>query len=195
MKPPEKELLHQWIAGNLEGESLIQVEKWADENPALASSMVGELEEPMEILATVPASLEPPYADFLNSKIEQQIKQSTATAPVAAKSSLIEKVRWVLAPVAIGGMALCFFMGTQFAATSHEEIVHDATSIKVEHTVYVPNESVVVEVMDSEEASMIILDGLEPISDDDLTMVNYTAPDKADSVKLISAELRDKQWY
>ena len=81
-------------------------------------------------------------------------------------------------------------LGTQFG---NADLPQQGGSVS--YQIYVPNESVKVQVIDNEESSMIVLDGLEPISDDDLSMVSYEAPALGDSVRLISAKERVKEWH
>ena len=90
-------------------------------------------------------------------------------------------------------MVVCFFLGTQFA---QKEKVAGGVAKKVESSdnlVYVPSEKVSVCQFDSEVATVIVLDGLDPIADDDLAMTSAREP--RDSVRLVAKETRETLWY
>lgn len=190
MKTPEKEMLQKWVNGELSNDSqLAEVEKWADANPDEASRLLGELEQGID-LSIVDAELEPPYPDFFNAKLEQEIAKLEKPVPsTATNSSLRESFNWLLAPVAALAMVGCFFLGFQFKRETIKPVRAVVENLPVEAYVYVPHESVTVDVYDSDTASMVVLDGLEPIADDDIAMLNVSEPEK--SVRLISAEERD----
>ena len=63
------------------------------------------------------------------------------------------------------------------------------------YQIYVPNEAVKVQVIDSEESSMIVLDGLEPISDEDLSSAFHQLPYPESSNRLILATERSGEWH
>jgi len=112
MKEPSRELIIKWMNAELSGNDLDSVESWADENPDLAGKIISELEEPITSFATIPSVVEPPYADFLNSKIKQGIEAEesfTEAVPVKeVKPSLWSRLQLLFVPVALAAMVASF---------------------------------------------------------------------------------------
>jgi len=169
MNQPDKETILMWINGELAEDVLHDVEAWADENPTMASKLVADLEDPCLSKASIPAEIEPPYPDFLNARIQQAI-ETEEKFEVRQNTTLLERFKWFLAPAVCVAMAVCFLLGTQFGVQENGEKV--VVIPKEENLVYVPSETVSVKQYDSEEATVIILNGLEPIEDDDIVVIS-----------------------
>lgn len=200
MNQPEKETIIAWMNGELKGDALSSIESWADENPAMAEKLSVELESSFDACAGIPQQLEPPHPDFLNAKIRQVIEQGelAATVPEITMTSdgVFSKLQWLLAPLSLAAMALCFFLGTQYADkanTAGAVAKIEGNEKDEDNVVYVPSEEVSVEQFDSDLATVIILEGLEPIADDDLAMLSKEAP--KDSIRFIKKESREVLWY
>jgi len=185
---PNQDLLSKWMAGELEGDQLAQVEAWADANPSEAESEAGKFS--LELSSVIPAEVEPPYPEFFNSKLQHEIEELERTAATPVKPtgiSLMQKLRWLFAPAAAGAMALCFYAGTKVATPATSTGTTPVAEVSKEAEIYVPNGGVTAAVFDSQEAEVIVLDGLEPIPDS-LDIVSAPAPEK--SIRMISAEER-----
>jgi hypothetical protein len=197
MMIPTKEQILAWTEGELEGSALEQVEMWANTYPDEAEKMVSALETPFVAFASMPREVEPPYADFLNRKIQQQIEHEVKMSQkpaFAARASIFHRFRWVFAPVAVAVMSACYLVGTQVGKTMVNPVVADHGMGKVEaELVYVPSDTVSVEQFETDDAKVIVLRGLEPIADDDLAMVNRVAP--KDSIRFASAESQEEQLF
>jgi len=188
MKQPDIDILNQWFSGELEGELLSQVESWANENPELAESMATEFMQPVVELEHLYQPDDVPYPDFFNKKLEQQIFVQEASleeaAVIGSKPRWMQRLSWLFAPVALAAMALCFYLGTQYSSGPSSVPVMASTRVEP-LLIYVPSESVKVEVIESEDASMIVLDGLEPFSDDDITVASHVVPGVPEDNELI----------
>lgn len=194
MKPSEQQL-SDWVRGNLTGSALSQVEKWADDFPDEAVMCVEALEdletlEERPLKGALPSSVEPPYADFFNAKLAKEIKAlGSSHAARVEKGSMPSRISaisrrwlWFAAPSALAIMALCFLLGMNFRTLGAQQ----------ENLVYVPSERVKVTQMYTEEASMIVLDGLEPLGDD---LLEPVSEHKSESeFKTISIQ-RPEQYY
>ncbi len=197
MTTPNQQQLSEWMAGELQGEDLVAIERWADAHPDEATTLIGQLDSPMAEMAALESSVEPPHAEFFNSKLQQRIEsevETQVTAPVA-KPGMMGRIKWFLAPVAIAGMAVCFFLGTQFhnhEATTGGELAGE-TPAAVGNVIYVPNVAVTASQTDNEDVTMIVLEGLDPLADDDLMTVS--SQDPKGSVRYISKEKRNSTWY
>jgi hypothetical protein len=197
MMTPDKEQILEWTEGELEGKALQKVEMWADAHPDEAAKIVSELETRFTSFTTIPSEIEPPYADFLNKKIQQRIereKPNSEGSTSAIKVNVWQRFKWVFAPVAVAAMAVCFALGTKVGKTMVEPVVTENRVLELEsEIVYVPSESVSVQQFESDAAKVIVLMGLEPIADNDIAMLSEVAP--KDSVRFASAESRDEMWY
>lgn len=124
----------------------------------------------------VKADVEPPYPDFFNQKILRAIESEEVVAQ-SERSQEAKGMRgfwqWVTAPVAIpmamGAMALCFYLGTQF---DNPPPVDGGALTVVTPTpagsVYTPDGAVSAAMFKSDkaEATVIVLEGLDDIPDD-----------------------------
>jgi len=201
MQQPDKEILTQWYSGDLEGPQLERVEQWADENPELASSMVEQMMEPIAGLDAIDGPVDVPYPEFFNSKLEQRIFTEQEQIPEAAKEAIVSKPAglmqrfgWMFAPAVLAAMVVCFYVGTQFGSKIIQSQTVNSENVE-KHIIYVTNEAVMVEVIDSEEASVIEVNGLEPFSDEDITVSYYETPESNQDAQLILAPNTTHTWF
>ena len=181
MNRPDEKTLSSWLDGELEGEELRKIEAWAETNAgdldAEFKCKIGWDALNDEKLASMPASEEPPYPEFFNSKLKQAImSDGEAEVPLssgAESRSLWQKVRHMMAPAAVAAM-VAFYAGTKMggsdAAVGSDMVVEDIG-------VYVPDGGIVAAVSESDDGSTeIILDGLTPISDELDIVAGETSP-------------------
>lgn len=188
MKSPNKETLHLWTQGNLDEKTLSIVEEWANKNPEMAEQAISEIEQnstPIIPFSTLPKEMEIPYPDFFDAKLKQQIQrieqeknadspqsknQEQTSQQVAKKYSLFSRLKWFATPVLAAAMLGCFYLGTQFQTnTTNSAALTAQQPAPTIQLVYVPNDSVSAEIFSSEKGTAIVLDGLEPLDDDDIT--------------------------
>ncbi len=81
---PDEATLTLWMDGELDGDELTKMEAWAQEHPEVLAERDAMQAMNAEIKAAVPASLEPPYADFFNQRILRHIHDEMP-APAAAE--------------------------------------------------------------------------------------------------------------
>ena len=133
----------------------------------------------------------------MNAKIRQAaestVAEGVAQEVLTPQPSITSKLQWLFVPFALAAMAACFVLGTQFA---QKEKIGGGVAKKTESSenlVYVPSEKVSVRQFDSKVATVIVLDGLEPIADDDLAMTSGKEP--SDSVRWVAKKTRETFWY
>lgn len=185
MKKPSEQQLSSWVNGDLLAKELSEVEAWASQFPDEASQAVEGLMDDSLLKDHIHASIEPPHVDFFHSKLAQKIQQEqeVAKSELNPKSSMFTLLfRWFAAPAALGLMVMCFFLGVQYQAGSKEV-----------NLVYVPSDEVTVTQYETSEATMILLDGLEPVSDDffkKITMIHDEKP-----FTTVSAKSGDNNYF
>ena len=132
-----------------------------------------------------------PYGDFFQTKLQQAIRDSEEELPSAKMaSSWKDSLRWWLAPVAVGAMAVAFLAGTRVGngPTERRLVVASAQNRPL---VYTPEGGVTSTILnaDAQGTSVILLDGLQPIPDSyDLMAERKNASDLPAHIQLISTE-------
>lgn len=165
MNKPDESKIQSWLKGELEGNDLREMETWAESNAEQLEAEMGWDSLQSEIQTTLPKSEEPPYADFFNERIKHhtiEAPQEEIEAP--KKPSFFQKFNWLLAPTALAGMMVCFYAGTKVESDSPSTPKQLAAITPVEG-VYTPVSGVSSAVVETDEATVIMLDGLEDIPD------------------------------
>lgn len=168
---PDETKLALWLEDELQGADLAAFEVWLGDQ-ADQTKYFSKRDEARawrhRISSVLPASVQPPYPDFFNKRIEQAIRQSQP------KITRIEKpwLSWksLLLPVAACiGMVLTFMLGMQNRPAPLEVNVRGAPkAIPVEPILYTPETGVVADFFSSQGASatVIILSGVDAIPDE-----------------------------
>jgi len=158
----------QWLKW-LDGESCPEAEALLADNPELESFKEGDHKLRSLLSANLPASQEPPYADFLNSRIEKEIRDSERTSQPAqaelkeSTSSFWQGLRWLVAPLAA---AACFVLGLMMGGPGAGDSASSNAFVAASPMIYTPDGNVSSRVVEaSEESTVIILDGLSDIPD------------------------------
>ncbi len=177
---PDDELLALWVEDELSGPSAASVDAWASAQPEWLGHR--ELARQMKPLlrANVPASEEPPYAEFFNARIAREIGRDVAAASVAPTGATPAKFwRWFLPATAVTGMAMCFWMGTWVGPT-RTKVVQGPAPVPTAPGpyLYTPEKGVKAAYFASEpaDAMVIVLDGVAAIPD------SFEVPDTASVV-------------
>ncbi|WP_265594284.1 hypothetical protein, partial [Haloferula sp. BvORR071] len=119
---PDEELLALWVEDELQGTDAATVEAWAATQPEWLEHRDQARQMKSLLRAHLPAAVEPPYADFFNSRISREIaREAAGAAPVTGPSAAAAAVRsgfssfwrFFLPTTAVAGMALCFWAGTR----------------------------------------------------------------------------------
>ena len=171
---PDEAMLTLWIDGELNGDELAQVELWAQDHPGLLAERDAVRAMQSNIQANMPASVEPPYADFFNQRILQAIENEKAESAARVRSTgsqwLGNKLnKWLALPAAAAAMVMCFYMGTQVSHMPDSVApVAAVSAVSVEPAIYMPDGDVRANIFSSDDngATVIVLEGLEDIPDD-----------------------------
>lgn len=165
---PDEVMLALWLDDELSGEEHVAMEAWALTQPEQLQARQA-LREWRELMArTLPASEEPPFPDFFNSRIRQAIEESQVK-PVTREKPL-SRFKWPVwfAPMAAcAGMALTFWVGTRVNAPQADEFAGIPRAIVVEPALYTPETGVKAEWVASQNAtaSVVVLKGVAAIPD------------------------------
>ena len=172
---PDDITLTQWMDGELDGDELIRVEAWVRKHPELLAERDAVQAMSASIREHVAESEDPPYPDFFNQRIlraieeDQRLAQQVGSTPVAQTRSR-GFWQWLLAPMAAGAMAVCFYLGMQVDNNPPGASgVGSVAIVQVEATsVYTPDGAVRADMFKSEaaEATVIVLEGLDDLPDE-----------------------------
>lgn len=168
---PDPAELTLWMDGELDGDDLTRVESWVKDHPEYLAEREAVQAMQSEIQASIPASIEPPYADFFNQRILRAIEDDGphASAQKASQGlgAIVGKLgKWLALPAAAAAMLVCFYMGTQVSHLS--EPLAPIVKVSTTPAIYMPDGNVRANLVSSEDngATVIVLEGLEDIPDD-----------------------------
>jgi len=163
---PDEAKLALWLEDELHGDELKSFEQWVLTQPEHIAAREEVRHWKQMISTTLPESEEPPYPDFFNSRIMQAISQPvSAGQPVSAPKAALFWKSWLMPASAFAGMALTFWVGTQ---TSHTEVRQTASAppkTEFQPIVYTPDGEVNAVWTSGADASVIVLEGVNPIPD------------------------------
>lgn len=162
---PDETTLTLWMDGELEGDELQHVEAWAQQHPEILAERDAILAMNASIKQHVPDSIEPPYPEFFNQHILRHIDDEVVVPAAVAAPRKSSFWQWLAMPIAAGAMAVCFYLGTQVSETPANQglTIPPMASIP---TVYTPDGDVSADMFKSNDATVIVLEGLEDIPDD-----------------------------
>jgi len=169
---PDETKLACWLEDELAGEELANFENWllGQADRAEHFAMRDNARNWRSMMASaLPASEEPPYPDFFNSRVAQAIRESRLQPAVVEKPRF--SWRALLMPAsACAGMVLAFWLGTRSQpAPAITEFTWAPKAIPVtEQILYTPETGVVAECFSSAgaAATVIVLDGVDAIPDE-----------------------------
>ena len=178
---PDETTLALWLDDELTGEQLAAVESWAANHPDQLAARAQIREWRSMVASAVPATEEPPYPDFFNSRILQSIRETAprehATSAVTGSEKALASGSfwsgwkgWFMPAAACAGMVLAFWSGTKAAkpgAIVEYDVSNAPRAIPVEQLVYTPDMGVNAELFASSHASatVIVLNGVAAIPD------------------------------
>ena len=168
---PDEAMLTLWTDGELNGDELARVELWAQDHPELLVERDAVRAMQSNIQANMPASVEPPYADFFNLRILRAIENEKAESGVRVRSTGSQWMgskfnKWLALPAAAAAMLMCFYMGTQVSPMP--ESLAPMAAVSAKPAIYMPDGDVRANIFSSDDngATVIVLEGLEDIPDD-----------------------------
>ncbi len=162
---PDEATLALWLDDELAGADQASVEAWALTRPEQLAAREGVRRWRATIASAIPASEEPSYPDFFNSRVLQAIREPVPAATRQARSFSWKS--WLMPMAACAGMALTFWAGTKATTTPEYDVAGAPKAIPVEPVVYTPENGVDAEWFASKEASatVIVLNGVAAIPD------------------------------
>lgn len=163
---PDEATLALWLDDELTGSELATVEAWAVDQPDQMAARSEIRQWRATMTAVMPATEEPPYPDFFNSRILQAIKTPVPAANLVPKKPF-SWVPWFMPLAACSGMALAFVIGKRSQTAVSYDVANAPRAIVVEPVVYTPENGVDAEWFASSKASatVIVLSGVAAIPD------------------------------
>lgn len=163
------------------------MEAWVAGHPELLAERDAVRSLSRSIRQSVPESVEPPYPDFFNTRILRAIEEEEPAAAPSAAPKGAGFFKWLVAPLAAGAMAVCFYLGTQVGQDGAVP-PPGANTASAASTVYAPDSRVEADIFvaNNQEATVIVLEGLDDIPDD-LDMAGDPSAESGGSV-MVSTE-------
>ncbi len=163
---PDEAKLALWLDDELVGDEFATFERWAASQPGQVAARDEIRQWRATMAGAIPASEEPPYPDFFNSKVLQSIREQSPKSPPTARKAFWWKSMLVPA-AACAGMVLTFWVGTKVQGPGEINVVGAPKAIPVEPVVYTPESGVKAEWFASTKASatVIVLNGVAAIPD------------------------------
>lgn len=181
-KEKTEELFVKWIDGQLTPDEEKQLDSLMQDDAGILAELQEMKSVTVAIKEEIPASVEPPYGDFFNSKLMRKVDlQIRSQRPAEKAQRWWQSMRWAWAPVSALALVLSFFAGHRIASPSDQESGNSTAAVSqsaVLPTVYFTGESLDAEVIaDSQgDVSAIVVNGLSAIRDDiDFETVNTSA--------------------
>lgn len=164
---PDEATLALWLEDELTGSELAAVEAWAASHPEQLAAREEIRRWRKTVASAIPASEEPPYPDFFNSKILQAIREASPPKAAAPAKPVPFWKSWVMPVAACAGMALAFWFGRQSQPGIEYDVANAPRAIIVEPAIYTPESGVEAEWVSSSKgaASVIVLKGVAAIPD------------------------------
>ena len=159
----EEELITRWIDGELNPKEKIEFEKLYDARPDFYNSLRAEANASKDLLKrSFEFEKEIPYGDFFNNQIRKKI-QSDDFDSDSSSGFLFDVLAWLRSPFTWAATA-CFIT---FILVSPQSGVNGEDNIIV--STYSPDPSVSIvsaEFNEKANATVIVLEGLEPVPDE-----------------------------
>lgn len=163
---PDEATLALWLDDELTGGDLATVEAWAAGQPGQIAARNEIRQWRATVAAAMPATVEPPYPDFFNSRILQAIQAAPPLADLPKKKPF-SWASWFMPLAACSGMALAFVIGKKSQTVAPYDVADAPRAIVVEPAIYTPESGVNAEWFASSKASatVIVLSGVAAIPD------------------------------
>ena len=184
---PDEDLLALWVEDELDATSQGAVDAWTATQPEWLERREVARQMKSFLRGSLPATEEPPYAEFFNARIAREIQREAAeAAPAPAAAAVVTPVapmvsgpgktwRWFLPATAVAGMALCFWAGTRITPPSVTVAAPTPLVPVPTPVLYTPEQDVKADYFASAsaDAMVIVLDGVAAIPD------SFEVPDTA----------------
>ncbi len=160
---PDDELLALWVEDELDAGTSAEVETWASTQPEWVERRE-QARWSRELLgSSLGGSDEVPHAEFFNARIRREIEARPES--VSSAGGKIRRGPWVwfMPATAAAGMALGFFLGHD---RSGGPAPIPPVSAELAPVLYTPERGVEAEFVGGDEATVIVLAGVEAIPDE-----------------------------
>ena len=158
----EEELITRWIDGELNPKEKIEFEKLYDSRPDFYKSLRAESNASKDLLkSSLEFEKEIPYGDFFNNQIRKKIQDDDFDSN-SSSGFLFDVLAWLRSPFTWAATA-CFIT---FILVNPQSGVNGEDNIIV--STYSPDPSVSIvsaEFNEKANATVIVLEGLEPVPD------------------------------
>ena len=170
-KDRKEELLTRWMDDALSEEELRELEPVLAEHPELHEERESYARVREDLRAAVAAEVEPPYPDFFNAHLERQIKEAgqreDSPSPRRGGGVFDRMWLWWMAPAATAAVVVAFLLGMKSAQPTMENAM---VNVAVGSEVYSPLASVSTELILDKESTLLVVEGLDPLNDNDLAI-------------------------
>jgi hypothetical protein len=158
---PDDVMLALWLDDELEGDALVAVEAWAADKPDQLAAREEVRRWRKQVAGAMPREIEPPFADFFNSRILKELEAKPVTEPQAAAKPSWWRAFWWMPATAAAGMAFAFVLGTRAGPETRSRVARAIPAV------YTPDTGVKADYFASRpaEATVIVLEGVESIPD------------------------------
>lgn len=161
---PDNESLALWLEDELDGEACARIDAWAAQHPEVLEERESNRAWRRTMQAAVPASVELPSAEFFNARILREIATPVDAAPAnVVPLRAVGVRRWWMPAAAAAGMALAFYAGMSIKP---QPATVGATVVRSDEPVmYTPEAGVKAALFADTKGTLIVLDGVQSISD------------------------------
>lgn len=161
---PDEELLALWVEDELDEASAASVEEWAISQPEWVELREQARWSKSLLGSNLPAEEEVPHAEFFNARISREIRIEQERSAPAASVSKGQRMpwAWLMPATAAAGIALGFMLGHD---GSPAQDLAPAT-VSLSPVLYTPEKGVDAEYVASNDATVILLAGVDAIPDD-----------------------------
>ena len=170
----KEELLTRWMDDGLSDEEMKEFEPILASSPELGEERARFLLLREKLRDSVPRELDPPFPDYFNSHLEKLVKAENKAGERIEESggfaAFNRRWLWWMAPAVTCAVVFAFLLGMKSAQTGvSSPILVDAAAGS---EVYSPltNVSTKVIVDRESDSTLLVVEGLAPLSDSDLAV-------------------------
>ncbi|MCU0797000.1 MAG: hypothetical protein MUF31_13830 [Akkermansiaceae bacterium] len=163
---PDDEMLALWLEDELDPARTAAVDAWAANEPEwLEHRAAARALKPMLACAAIPREEEVPHAEFFNARIRREIELAAALPAAAAPvvPGRVQRRFWLVPATAAAGIALGFWVG-RGVPSGPEPLPPPVADLAP--VLYTPEKGVAAEFVATENATVIVLDGVAALPDE-----------------------------
>lgn len=155
---PDDEWLALWVEDELDEPRAREVEAWVAAHPEWREHREAARASKAMFARAMPAE-DVPYAEFFNARIRREIEAAQVVSPVPASKAGFRG--WLVPLTAAAGIALGFWAGRGGTPEPLPAPVAELAPV-----LYTPVKGVKAEVVEADDATVIVLAGVEAIPDE-----------------------------